>query len=80
MRVDKFLKVSRLIKRRSVAKEACDSDKIIINGKISKPSSKLKENDILEIKFSDSLIKVRILELKPYTRKENACEMYEIIN
>lgn len=79
MRVDKFLKVSRLIKRRTVAKNACDSDKIIINGKLSKPSTKVDIGDIIELNFGNSNIKVEILNIKEHVRKEEITNLYKII-
>ena len=79
MRLDKFLKVSRIIKRRTVAKDACDSDKILINGKLSKPSSNVNVGDILEINFGNSRFKVEILEIKEHVRKDEAENMYRII-
>lgn len=79
MRLDKFLKVTRLIKRRTLAKDACDSDKVLINGKISKPSSKVNVGDILEISLGNFNIKVEILYIKDHVRKEEAQNMYRII-
>lgn len=79
MRLDKFLKVSRIIKRRTVAKEACDGDNIYINGKIAKPSTEVKEGDTLEIHFAKGILKVKILDLKNTTKKEEALGMYKII-
>ena len=80
MRLDKFLKVSRIIKRRMVAKEACNSDKILINNKISKPSSEVNIGDILEINFGNSSFKVEILQIKEHVKKNEAEEMYKIIS
>ena len=79
MRVDKYLKVSRLIKRRTIAKEVCDHEKITINGKISKPSTEIKVNDIISIKFGTKLITIRVLNTNEYTKKEESNLMYEII-
>ena len=79
MRVDKYLKVSRLIKRRTIAKEVCDHEKITINGKISKPSTEIKVNDIISIKFGTKLITIRVLSTNEYTKKEESNLMYEII-
>jgi len=79
MRVDKYLKVSRLIKRRTIAKEVCDHEKITINGKISKPSTEIKVNDIISIKFGTKLITIKILSTNEYTKKEESNLMYEII-
>ena len=80
MRLDKFLKVSRIIKRRVVAKDACNSDKILINNKISKPSSEVNVGDILEIHFGNSNFKAEILQIKEHVKKNEAEELYKIIN
>ena len=79
MRVDKFLKVSRLIKRRTVAKEASEDAKIIVNGKIAKPSTDLKVGDIIEINYYRSTLKVRVKAMINSSKKEDALEMYEIL-
>ena len=79
MRIDKFLKNSRLIKRRTVAKEACEQDRITINGKVAKPGTEVKEGDILHIQFGSSEINARVLKLTESCRKEDAAGMYEII-
>ena len=80
MRLDKYLKVSRLIKRRSVAKEASDDSKVFVNGKQAKPSTILKINDIIEIHYYKSILKVKVLELNPNAKKNDAEEMYEVIS
>ncbi|BAK57201.1 RNA-binding S4 domain-containing protein [Candidatus Arthromitus sp. SFB-mouse-Japan] len=79
MRLDKFLKVTRIIKRRTVAKDACDSDKVLINGKLSKPSSKVNVGDVLEIIFGNNNFKIEILDIKENVRKDEAEKMYRII-
>lgn len=79
MRLDKYLKVSRIIKRRTVAKEACESGRVIINGKVAKPSNDIKEGDIIEILFGNRTLKARILNTLEHVRKENAKDMYEIL-
>ena len=79
MRIDKFLKNSRLIKRRSVAKDACDQERISINGKIAKAGTEVKPGDIIDIQFGNSSIKARVLQLTESCRKEDAAGMYEII-
>ena len=79
MRLDKFLKVSRLIKRRTVANSACDAARVSINGKPAKASAAVKEGDILEIGFGDKQIKVEILDVAETTRKEEAKEMYRYL-
>ena len=79
MRLDKYLKVSRIIKRRTVAKEVCESDRIKINGKVAKPSTKIKEGDVIEIEFANRSLKAEIISIAEHIRKENAKEMYKII-
>ena len=79
MRLDKFLKVSRIIKRRTVANEACDSGKIIVNNKIAKAGLNLNIGDIIEIKFKNQNLKIKVLSLAENIRKENALSMYEIL-
>lgn len=80
MRLDKFLKVSRLIKRRTVAKEVADKGRVKINGKLAKSSSDVKFNDILEIRFGNKKVEVKVQETKEFTRKEDADKMYELIS
>ncbi|HOD92540.1 MAG TPA: RNA-binding S4 domain-containing protein [Clostridia bacterium] len=80
MRIDKFLKVSRLIKRRTVANQACEGQKIFVNDKAVKPSYQIKENDILEIRFANSSIKVRIANVAENVKKQDAASLYEIID
>ena len=80
MRLDKYLKVSRLIKRRTVANEVADAGRILINGKIAKASQAVKEGDIIEVTFGNRPIKVKVLsDIEPRT-KDVAREMYEIIS
>lgn len=79
MRIDKFLKNSRLIKRRSVAKSACDSGRIFINDKQTKAGSEVTEGDEILIKFGEKEIKVRVINLIESQRKEDAANMYEVI-
>lgn len=80
MRLDKYLKVSRIIKRRSVAKEVADRGRIKVNGILAKSSTDLKINDTIEIRFGNKLLTVRVLEMKDSTKKEDAVKMYEIIS
>ncbi|MBQ8690123.1 MAG: RNA-binding S4 domain-containing protein [Clostridia bacterium] len=80
MRLDKFLKVSRLIKRRTVANEACDSARVCVNGKTAKPSHDVKLGDILTISFGSKQVTIRVLDLKETTKKSEAIGMYEIIS
>lgn len=79
MRLDKYLKVSRLIKRRTLANEACSKGRISVNGKVAKPGHELKENDIIEIAISSNPVKVKVISLKEHVRKEEAGEMYKIV-
>ncbi|HJD15737.1 MAG TPA: RNA-binding S4 domain-containing protein [Candidatus Enterococcus stercoripullorum] len=80
MRLDKFLKVSRIIKRRSVAKEVADKGRIQINGKLAKSSSMLKVGDVLQIQFGNKTLEVKVLVLQDSTKKEDASKMYEILS
>lgn len=80
MRLDKYLKVSRIIKRRTVAKEACDGGRVSINGKVAKAGTGVEEGDIIEIAFKERTIKARILKAaEQHVRKNEAAEMYEIL-
>ncbi|MCR5565177.1 MAG: RNA-binding S4 domain-containing protein [Gammaproteobacteria bacterium] len=79
MRLDKYLKVSHIIKRRTVAKEAAQKDKIKINGKDAKPSSSVNEGDIIEISYSSKVLKVKVLSINEFTAKKDASLMYEVI-
>lgn len=79
MRLDKFLKISRVIKRRTVANEAADSGKIIVNGKIVKPSYEVKVNDIIEIKFGDKTSKFKIIKI-PVTQGKDMGSLVEEVN
>ncbi|CRH89468.1 RNA-binding S4 domain-containing protein [Streptococcus gallinaceus] len=80
MRLDKYLKVSRIIKRRTIAKEVADKGRIKINGVLAKSSTDVKLNDTIEIRFGNKLLIVKVLEMKDSTKKEDAEKMYEIIN
>ena len=79
MRLDKFLKVSRLIKRRTVANEACDAGRVLINGAVAKASTKVKKGDIIEIQFGTRAVKVEVLDLQETTKKEEAKELFRYI-
>ena len=79
MRLDKYLKVSRIIKRRTVANEACDGGRVTVNGKIAKAGADVKPGDILTIRFGERLGKYKILSIAETVRKENAGEMYEVL-
>ncbi len=80
MRLDKFLKVSRVIKRRPVANEACDNGRVSINGKIAKASTDVKVGDIIEIKFGDKIVKFEVLELSEVATKQNAENMVRLLD
>lgn len=79
MRIDKFLKVSRILKRRTVAGEACKAGKVSVNGKDVKPACQLKVGDV-ELAFAAGSLKFRVLELKETVKKEDAAKMYEIVH
>ena len=79
MRIDKFLKVSRLIKRRTIANEACDAGRILVNGKVVKASYMVKTGDIIEIGFGNKSVKVRVEELLQSTKKDEAKEMFSYL-
>lgn len=79
MRVDKFLKVSRLIKRRTVAKDICEGDKIQINGKIAKPSSEVKPGDLLTLSLGRNVIEVKVLSTPNSIRADEAHTLYETL-
>ena len=80
MRIDKYLKVSRLIKRRSVANEACDQGRIAVNGKVVKASYDVKEGDVMEIKMGERVLKVRVAAIAEHVAKNDASALYEVIN
>ena len=79
MRLDKFLKVSRLIKRRTVANEACDAGRVMVNGTVAKASVKVKKGDIIEIQFGTKTVIVEVLELKETTKKDEAAELFRYL-
>ena len=79
MRLDKYLKVSRLIKRRTVANEACDGERVSVNGRVVKASYDVKIGDVIEIRFGQRTVKVEVLELSESTKKADAVAMYREI-
>ena len=79
MRLDKYLKVSRLIKRRTVAAEACAAGKICVNGRVQKASYDVKIGDVLEITFGEKVIKLQVVSIQEVVRKEDADSMYKAI-
>lgn len=80
MRLDKYLKVSRLIKRRTVANEACDAGKVLVNGKAARASYDVKPGDVLEITLGARSVKVKVTEVKEVVRKEDAAAMYTSVS
>ena len=79
MRLDKFLKVSRLIKRRTVANEACDAGRVLVNDKPAKASVKVKPGDIIEIQFGTRTVKVEVLDITDTTKKEEAGDLFKYL-
>ena len=79
MRLDKYLKVSRIIKRRTVANDACDTEHVCVNGRRAKASYDVKEGDVLEITFGQRTLKIRVLAVKETVAKADAATMYEVI-
>ncbi len=77
MRLDKFLKVSRLIKRRTVANEACDAGRVTVNEKVAKAGLLIKEGDVIEIRFGSNITKVQVVSVKEQVKKQEAAEMYK---
>jgi ribosomal 50S subunit-recycling heat shock protein len=78
MRLDKYLKVSRIIKRRTVANEACDAGRVMINGKVAKASAEVGVGDVIEIRFGDKQTKLEVLAVKEVVRKDDAGLMYRL--
>ena len=79
MRLDKYLKVSRIIKRRTVANEACDSGRVSVNGKSAKASLDVKPGDVIEIAFGSNTTRVEVLDVKETVRKDDATSMYRVL-
>lgn len=79
MRLDKYLKVSRLIKRRTVANEACDAEKVSVNGKPARASYEVKTGDIIDINIGAKPLRVRVIDVKEYTKKDDAAALYEVV-
>ena len=79
MRLDKFLKVSRLIKRRTVANEACDAGRVLVNDKTAKASLNVKEGDLIEIQFGTRAVKVEVLDVQETVKKDEAKELYKYL-
>ena len=79
MRLDKYLKVSRIIKRRTVANEACDAQRVMVNGKPARASYEVRIGDIIEVNLGQKPVKLRVTALKETTNKDNACDNFKII-
>ena len=79
MRLDKYLKISRLIKRRTVANEACDAGRVLVNGKAARASYEVKEGDVLEISLGERVLKARVLSVSEYAKKEEASGLYQML-
>ena len=79
MRLDKYMKVSRLIKRRTVANEACDAGRVLINDRPAKASAQVKEGDVLEIQFGSKAVRVEVLNVQETVKKEEAQELYRYL-
>ncbi|MBO7389951.1 MAG: RNA-binding S4 domain-containing protein [Clostridia bacterium] len=80
MRLDKYLKVSRLIKRRTVAADACSASRVLLNGKEAKPAKEVNVGDVIEIVYGAGVLKVRVTAVESVTKKESAAELYEVID
>ncbi len=79
MRIDKFLKVSRIIKRRTLANEACSKEKVTINGRTAKPGSEVNVGDVVEIRFGENVTRFKVLRITEHVKKEESAEMYELL-
>jgi len=80
MRLDKYLKVSRLIKRRSVAADACSAARVLLNGKEAKPAKEVKVGDVIEVVYGNSRLRVRVTNVAEVTKKQESSELYEVID
>ena len=79
MRLDKYLKVTRLIKRRTIANEACDAGRVLVNGKVARASYEVKVDDIIEIQLGQKPLKVQVVSIVESTRKEDAAQNYRVV-
>jgi len=79
LRLDKYLKVARLIKRRSVAKDVCEGEKVSVNGRLAKPSAEIKQGDIITIDMRNHILEVKVLATPPSVRAEDASTLFEIL-
>lgn len=80
MRLDKYLKNSRIIKRRTVAKDACEQGRVEVNGKVAKPGLELKTGDIIQVTFGSNVLRVRVIAMPEVVRKDDADSLYEVID
>ena len=79
MRLDKYLKVTRLIKRRTIANEACDAGRVSVNGKVARASYDVKENDVIEINLGSKPLKIKVLKISEFATKDTAADNYTVI-
>lgn len=79
MRLDKYLKVSRIIKRRTIANEACDAGRILVNGNVAKASLNIKIGDLIQVNFGNKDIKLKVILIRETTKKDEASELYELL-
>jgi hypothetical protein len=79
MRIDKYLKVSRLIKRRTIANEACDAGRVLLNGKVARASANVSVGDIIEVLFGSKSVKVEVLDIQDTTKKDEAKELFKYL-
>ena len=79
MRIDKYLKLSRIIKRRTIAQEACDAGRVMINNKVAKASTDVKIGDVIEIRFGEHTTKYEVVEIKEHVKKEETSDLYRIL-
>lgn len=80
MRIDKYLKISRIIKRRTIANEACDASHVKVNGRVVKASYDVKVDDIIEITFGEKTLKIKVLDVKETVKKNDASALYEVVS
>lgn len=79
MRLDKYLKIARLIKRRTVANEACDAGRVLVNGKVARASYDVKIGDVLEITLGERVLRAKVLSVSEYAKKEEASDLYQML-
>lgn len=79
MRIDKFLKISRILKRRTLAQEACNEGKIVVNGKEVKPAYRVKVGDVVELQYTSGIVRFRVKELREFVKKDDAQSLFEIL-